>query len=145
VGKSKSYRNGAGSHLDDSTDANKRRDRVVRAMPGFFLSVRPGVQSLLLNVNIATSPFYENMLVSEAIDRLTRTPQVVPRGHGRNLDEVRRVLKGVRVRIEYNTNNDNVTFPNQYSRFRFIQNVGNACSQELLSHPATPDDTVADF
>ncbi|KAK4539622.1 hypothetical protein LTR36_010505 [Oleoguttula mirabilis] len=91
---------------------------TLRAMKGYYLSVRPGVQSLFLNINTATSPFYQNLLVSDLISRMTATGAA---GQSRPQHEVARALKGVKVRIEYNTN---VNFPTEASRTRFIDSVG---------------------
>ena len=43
--------------------------------------------------------------------------------HNRSLGEAFAILKGVKVRISYNTINDGTTFPNVNSRFRFINTI----------------------
>ncbi|KAK5115354.1 hypothetical protein LTR62_001554 [Meristemomyces frigidus] len=55
----KSYANHIVSSLDRSGN------QYLFAMKGFFLSVRPGIESLYLNVNNATSPFMASISVSD--------------------------------------------------------------------------------
>ena len=86
--------------------------RTLLALKGFFLSVRPGIESMYLNVNNATSPFFEPILVSEFIQRARAT---------RSDGEIRAVLKGVKVRIMYQTRTN---FTSEGSRMRFVTCVG---------------------
>ncbi|KAK1059468.1 ATP-dependent RNA helicase dbp4 [Friedmanniomyces endolithicus] len=97
-----------------SLDTNPAQ-RTMAALKGFFLSVRPGIDSMYLNVNHATSPFFEEILVSEFVTRARQA--------GRSEGEIRAVLKGVKVRIIYQT----VTpFKKEDERYRFITCVGSS-------------------
>ncbi|KAI7242394.1 hypothetical protein KC352_g14694, partial [Hortaea werneckii] len=88
---------------------------TIFAMRGFFLSVRPGVESLYLNINRATSPFIEaDLTVQQMIDRLVQQ-------QGRSQGEARAVLKGLKVRIIYDKV---VNFATDQQRIRFINCIG---------------------
>ncbi|KAK1815906.1 hypothetical protein LTR12_009691 [Friedmanniomyces endolithicus] len=89
--------------------------RTLAALKGFFLSVRPGIDSMYLNVNHATSPFFEEILVSEFVTRARQA--------GRSEGEIRAVLKGVKVRIIYQTVKP---FKKDEERYRFITCVGSS-------------------
>ncbi|KAK0935697.1 hypothetical protein LTR29_012699 [Friedmanniomyces endolithicus] len=89
--------------------------RTLAALKGFFLSVRPGIDSMYLNVNHATSPFFEEILVSEFVTRARQA--------GRSEGEIRAVLKGVKVRIIYQTS---TPFKKEDERYRFITCVGSS-------------------
>ncbi|KAK0867858.1 hypothetical protein LTR87_014414 [Friedmanniomyces endolithicus] len=97
-----------------SLDTNPAQ-RTLAALKGFFLSVRPGIDSMYLNVNHATSPFFEEILVSEFVTRARQA--------GRSEGEIRAVLKGVKVRIIYQTL---TPFRKEDERFRFITCVGSS-------------------
>ncbi|KAI7155980.1 hypothetical protein KC349_g6588 [Hortaea werneckii] len=106
----KSFINGDRKTLD-----NDAVDRTMFALRGFFLSVRPGVESLYLNINRATSPFIEGGLtVQEMMDRLIQQ-------QGRSDGEARAVLKGLKVRIIYDKV---VNFATDQKRIRFINCIG---------------------
>ncbi|KAK0280678.1 hypothetical protein LTR54_006703 [Friedmanniomyces endolithicus] len=95
-----------------SLDSNAHQ-HTLAALKGFFLSVRPGIDSMYLNVNHATSPFFEEILVSEFVTRARQA--------GRSEGEIRAVLKGVKVRIIYQTVK---RFKKEDERYRFITCVG---------------------
>ena len=124
AGLNKSFRNVQGHHLDRFNDR-----QTLRALNGFFLSVRPGVQNMYLNISTATSPFFENILVSDFIARMqaARPP--------RDLGEILRVLAGTKVRIEYNVNRTAQVFPTAASRIRFIKTL---IHQPVAHGPANP-------
>ncbi|KAK6412864.1 hypothetical protein LTR81_013153 [Elasticomyces elasticus] len=104
----KSFSTVRSATLDQSTGF-----RTLRALKGFFLSVRPGIESMYLNVNHATSPFFESILVSDFIVRSRQ------QGHSEN--EIKAVLKGVKVRIVYQTQ---TPFTSEKRRVKFINCVG---------------------
>ncbi|KAI7256874.1 hypothetical protein KC352_g11097 [Hortaea werneckii] len=96
---------------------NAAAHRTMFALRGFFLSVRPGVESLYLNINRATSPFIQgDLTVQEMMDRLANA-----QGQGRGVGEARAVLKGLRVRIIYDKV---VNFATDQQRIRFINCIG---------------------
>ena len=87
-GLNKSFRN-FGTPLDPPTNP------MLRAVRGFFLSMRPGIENMYLNISSGTSPFFEPMTVYEWIRRNQgrRTPH-----------EIYQALKGLKVQITYKTN-----------------------------------------
>ncbi|KAI7233300.1 hypothetical protein KC330_g5451 [Hortaea werneckii] len=98
--------------------------RTMFALRGFFLSVRPGVESLYLNVNRATSPFIQGELtVQEMMDRLIQQ-------QGRSEGEARALLKGLKVRIIYDKV---VNFAGPQQRIRFINCIGKLRNGQILS------------
>ncbi|OTA23725.1 hypothetical protein BTJ68_14024 [Hortaea werneckii EXF-2000] len=88
---------------------------TIFAMRGFFLSVRPGVERLYLNVNRSTSPFIQaDLTVQQMMHRLVQH-------QGRSEGEARAVLKGLKVRVIY----DKVSnFATDQQRIRFINSIG---------------------
>ncbi|KAK0898784.1 hypothetical protein LTR02_010003 [Friedmanniomyces endolithicus] len=97
-----------------SLDSNPAQ-RTLAALKGFFLLVRPGIDSMYLNVDHATSPFFEEILVSEFVTRARQA--------GRSEGEIRAVLKCVEVRIIYQTVKP---FKIEDERYRFITCVGSS-------------------
>ncbi|KAI7552892.1 hypothetical protein KC331_g1590 [Hortaea werneckii] len=115
----KSFINRDRKYLD-----NDAADRTMFALKGFFLSVRPGVESLYLNVNRATSPFIEGgCTVQEMMDRLIEQ-------QGRSEGEARALLKGLKVRIIYDKA---VNFAGIQQRIRFINCIGKLRHRQILS------------
>ena len=130
VGSNRSFETSAAA---PGRSLDVQHPHILRAIPGFFLSVRPGVQTMYINVSPATSPFFDNGLtVQTFIDRCTVAPQF------RNIDEVCNYLKGVKVRINYNTNNNTQTFRHANSRFSFIKGIGRTVALETQMNPAYP-------
>lgn len=108
-------------------------DPTLEAMAGFFLSIRPGTDSMYVNISNATSPFIKPMTVQEFVERCTRT-------HDRTENEVARALKGIKVKIMYNVNHNGAVFPLPSSRYRFITSmVDNA--RDAPTKPATYSQT----
>ncbi|RMY71806.1 hypothetical protein D0863_04911 [Hortaea werneckii] len=88
---------------------------TIFAMRGFFLSVRPGVERLYLNINRSTSPFIEaDLTVQQMMNRLVQQ-------QGRSEGEARAVLKGLKVRIIYDKV---VNFATDQQRIRIINCIG---------------------
>ncbi|KAK6382466.1 hypothetical protein LTR65_010843 [Meristemomyces frigidus] len=101
-------------------DVNRSKDidRRLRALSGFFVSVRPGSQQLLLNINLRCSPFLQsNMTVHDFIGKRTGKKALMS------------VLEGLKVMITYETNPD-LTEP---ERTKFITSIGNVVTQQRLS------------
>ena len=120
VGLNKSFPATAGGFVLDG----QGEPVILRGNSGFYLSVRPGISNLHVNISSATSPFLQDGIsVQHYIQRC------IGATHNRSLGEAFAILKGVKVRISYNTINDSTTFPNANSRFRFIKTI---------AAPATP-------
>ncbi|KAI7380752.1 hypothetical protein KC328_g12615 [Hortaea werneckii] len=112
-------------NADKKTLDNDAAHRTMFALRGFFLSVRPGVESLYLNVNRATSPFIEaDLTVQQLMARLTHPQQ------GRSEGEARALLKGLKVRIIYDKV---VNFAGPQQRIRFINCIGKLRNGQILS------------
>ncbi|KAK4556973.1 hypothetical protein LTR86_005954 [Recurvomyces mirabilis] len=111
AGLNKSFSNAAGEGLDTNGRAVS-----LRAMRGYFLSTRAGTDSMYLNINTATSPFFENLLVTQLLNAWLGG--VRPR---RNEPEVFKALVGAKVMLDYPVNDASTAFPTPTSRYRFIQ------------------------
>ncbi|KAF2418045.1 Piwi-domain-containing protein [Tothia fuscella] len=103
VGANKFFYDKAWAHLSGGGRFDQNRKGDLITMRGYFISVRPSADNrLLLNVNTATSAFFQPMLVSQFLTNW-----------GGNLPKASEILKGVRVRITYdrdqheNTSNAN--------------------------------------
>ncbi|RMY25585.1 hypothetical protein D0867_00630 [Hortaea werneckii] len=113
-------------NADKNTLDNDAAHRTMFALRGFFLSVRPGVESLYLSVNRATSPFIEaGLTVQQLMARLTN-----PQRQGRSEGEARALLKGLKVRIIYDKV---VNFAGPQQRIRFINCIGKLRNGHILS------------
>jgi hypothetical protein len=69
---------------------NKGQNLGLRAIRGYYTSIRPGAQGPLLNINVATTAFLKPCLVSEMLTTLNN-----------NRNYVERMLRGARVKITY--------------------------------------------
>ncbi|KAK4617947.1 hypothetical protein CLAFUW4_12264 [Fulvia fulva] len=87
---------------------------TVNAMSGYYLSARPGVNSMFININHATSPFFASITVAHCIRRSIDL--------GRSVKEIKQILKGAKVRIRYGAAIFNSQRP--ATRHRFIHSVG---------------------
>ena len=125
-GFNKSFPTTGGAAVSE-LDGNRVSQQTLQAISGFSLSVRPGVQAMYVNVSIATSPFFKNVTVQQFIERCIHYPQ------GRSAEEVFRALKGIKVRIAHHTRNDQITFPQPNSRFRFINGIVDRADQAPTS------------
>jgi hypothetical protein len=78
-------------YVDDGYTVIEDRyhDSGLRAVRGYYMSIRPGTKGPLLNINVATTAFLKPCLVSEML-QLIRDPIYVER-----------MLKGARVKIMY--------------------------------------------
>lgn len=92
---------------------------------GYFTSIRPGFNTVLLNVNVAAAAFYQPMYVSDFF-RLAETKKWSDYGSPRDL------LKGLTVRIAYRReSHDNEYDPNiEEHRHRVIAGFGESPSQQ---------------
>ncbi|KJX96923.1 hypothetical protein TI39_contig594g00028 [Zymoseptoria brevis] len=84
---------------------------TLSTLAGFFLSARPGIDRLLLNINTATSAFFNRqtvqaLLTTQPYDRLSR-------------EQRRGLIKGLKVRIMYSPA---VPWTNR-AEYRFIQDI----------------------
>ena len=89
---------------------------------------------MYIDINTATSPFFEDMLVSDFIDRFLATRL-------RPMHEIEQALKGVRVRIEYSVFQPLVAFPNPSSRFCLINCIGLPIKQQEPNRHRYPQAT----
>ncbi|KAF2122670.1 hypothetical protein BDV96DRAFT_639243 [Lophiotrema nucula] len=64
----------------------------LRAVRGYFTSIRPGAYKTLLNVNTATSAFFEPILLSDFLDKV---------GTVDSESSIEKMLRGVTLRITY--------------------------------------------
>ncbi|KAK3711187.1 hypothetical protein LTR37_009780 [Vermiconidia calcicola] len=103
------------AYLDNSNADLGRAHTPIRRLMGFFLSARPAMSSVLLNVNNVSSPFYPRTTVDEVV-----------RHSGHPLNQLKRVLRGVKVRITYDINGG----WQPQTNLRFINDVGNTVSFE---------------
>lgn len=113
---------------------------VVQSLPGFFLSVRPGVDRLLLNINNARSPFFKaGMTVQNVYVAATRaTPP-----NRRTPQEIGRIMKGVKVRINYGIRSNPVDpDPQGRRRMRFVKQIRGTISQQPCSPPESVNGRV---
>ena len=110
----------------DDVELDRNMNHTVRAFRGYFASVRPSQDHLLLNVNTATSPFFHKMTVDEYILGVTSNlkkrvldPREIPHLEG--------TLRGVRVELF----DDQVgTFSGQDANKRVITQLGQTIDQQ---------------
>lgn len=115
VGSNRSFGNAVGHSLNQPGSAQ------LCALTGFFISARPGIQKMLININTATSPFFAQVTVAEFIDR--------SHAAGRSWSDTKSALKGVQVRIKYNTKEG---FKQEVNRMRLITEVSDQYANQLL-------------
>lgn len=89
TGKHRSFKVGANKFFNK--DQYSQLDKRFVCHHGFFTTVKAAMGGALLNVNTATSAFFKSMTVTEFL-------QLAP---GRPQRETNRILKGVRVWIDY--------------------------------------------
>ncbi|KAJ8061921.1 hypothetical protein OCU04_009709 [Sclerotinia nivalis] len=80
----------------DSGQESQKNDRPYMIRQGFFSSVRPGQDSVLLNVNTSTSAFYSPILLSRWIELQWRKHRLDPTNEN-DRRKFQSKLKGVRV------------------------------------------------
>jgi eukaryotic translation initiation factor 2C len=80
---------GANKFYDTDRCFDLDSDQQVRAFHGFFISVRPGAQQLLVNINLRCSPFIREGLKIKDLIR-THSPASIATS----------TLKGIKVRLE---------------------------------------------
>ncbi|KAK3718497.1 hypothetical protein LTR37_005001 [Vermiconidia calcicola] len=103
------------AYQDNSNAPLGRAHTPTRRLMGFFLSARPAMSSILLNVNNVSSPFYPRTTVDDVIRNSDHPP-----------NQLKRVLRGVKVRITYHVNGG----WQPQTDIRFINDVGQAVSIE---------------
>lgn len=77
------YRNDTAKNLDGNN--------LLKSLQGYFVSLRPGSQSLILNVNVKHSPFFQPEILSEWMKKC--------RKDGRTVGETSSCLKGKMVKV----------------------------------------------
>lgn len=125
-----------------------KRIGALDAVRGYFTSVRPGFQDVLLNVNTATSPFYHPMTLSAFIESVRN-----------EYGDKERLLKNKAVRILYKiqppstgpkAKDDDAFDPNhEKNRKRNVAGFGWPCNEQLFDIDDGPNSsrtvTVADY
>ncbi|GAB1743316.1 hypothetical protein NU219Hw_g9158t1 [Hortaea werneckii] len=94
----------------------------ARSLRGFFLSARPGLDRLLLNISPAYSPFWDVITVHDFID-------------ANHVSDARllALLKGLKVRIRYAPR---VPFNRPSEGFRFINDIVGDIANTMCQDPA---------
>lgn len=113
----------SGNHAYDEATQQLLVDDGVRAVKGFFLSSRPSIDTILLNINTATSPFYPYVTVDDML-----------RSSCHSTDTLSRILRGVKVRIMYDIRNG---WNQPEDRVRFIHRVGSNVQSEQCEPQVT--------
>jgi len=92
---------------------------------GYFTSIRPGTDRVLLNVNTATSAFFEPILVSDFIKTMREKP------YHKNDKDIEKMLRGVTVRITYDRPvTDGINRNAEENRRKVIAGLGLSVSQQ---------------
>ncbi|KAK5124739.1 hypothetical protein LTR85_001452 [Meristemomyces frigidus] len=106
---------------------------------GYYTSIRPGADSILLNVNTATAAFYKPMSVAEFYNLFKDR-------RFRDYGDPEDMLKGLTVRIAYNRQkHDDAYDPDiELHRHRTIAGFGDVPSKEEFDHNGTTK-TVAQY
>jgi eukaryotic translation initiation factor 2C len=103
--------------------------RSLCTIRGYFYTVKPGIDKVLLNVNTATSAFFKPQLVSQLmLDDWTWGPNNIPADQ----------LRGLRVRINYQRGDpkDVETFDRLNSedgRSKVIENLGESVDRQIFT------------
>lgn len=116
--------------LDNESKFQGAAYPTKRALNGYFASVRPSMDRLLLNINTATSPFFEKMTVQEYADRLLGQIGYGARLADHEKDGLESILRGVRVRILYDKTPN---FRIAAARVRTITELGRSVNQQNMS------------
>lgn len=120
-----------GNKLFDTT-AVQSLGKQVRALSGFFLSARPGADSLLLNINTAFSPFWDKITVHDYIKARSSSSD----------SQLVGALKGLQVNIRYDVSGG---WRTPSSSRRFIVDVGRPINHQTCQDPAFQNMTVQDW
>lgn len=106
----------------------EKKNDLFNIHRGYYTSIRPGSDSILLNVNTATSAFYQTMTVAE----FYRDVEKNPADYGDPED----LLKGLTVRIAYDRQkHDDEYDPNtEDHRHRIIAGFGDVPSVQKFDH-----------
>lgn len=114
-----------------SLSGNQQGEAAVRALRGFFLSARPGVESLLVNINTTSSAFFGLQNVEDFLSS--------PQYKRRSAEAKTALLKGTKVEIVFPPS---VAWPTSESANRFVHAVGEHISIEKCHKKAGQDVTV---
>ncbi|KAK5170195.1 uncharacterized protein LTR77_004781 [Saxophila tyrrhenica] len=125
VGANESYPGGTGPKASQPLDNRQ----MICAKHGFSLSIRPGVQSMYVNLSNATTPFFEEAITVQAFyDAGVRA--------GSTAGELRNCLKGLKVKITHTVNQAQVFPANRPElMIRFIKEVSVPVHQEKRISP----------
>jgi hypothetical protein len=117
---------------------------TMRVLAGFFASVRPSINHLLLNVNTASSPFFHKITVQEFHGRTLlnvgkereerrcgHAPARLPFG---DTNTINNILKGTRVLLLRGKPEDDLT--NDTSKTRIIKRVGKSLEVQRVTSAA---------
>lgn len=89
--------------------------RGLVANRGYFLTIKPATGNAIINVNITMSTFFKPMLLSNFME---------PFG-AENLTKLERILKGLKIRIEYTRGKDSeVDIDSEERRIEMIWDLG---------------------
>ncbi|KAJ4305566.1 hypothetical protein N0V90_001097 [Kalmusia sp. IMI 367209] len=136
VGANKFFRNEA---FVEMRDVNATMPMGLRAVRGYYTSIRPGRSGLLLNVNKTTSAFLSPITVSDFLRQV------------RNEALAEKMLKGKTVRIKYvrqNTQegaNRGLDLNREEAREKVVQNFGYAAEIQKFYPTSGPGKTVYDY
>ncbi|GAB7366527.1 hypothetical protein MBLNU230_g8516t2 [Neophaeotheca triangularis] len=123
-------------HRQDDNDAPidlvNHRKSALRALRGYVLSVRPGSNELLVNINTATSPFFRVITLGDYF-RIYANPNSQPSVLGKS-------LLGVKVRIMYQPHAG--PWPNPTASHRFVAEIGRPANQQNCGDPSVRNLTV---
>jgi eukaryotic translation initiation factor 2C len=136
LGANKFYPNDAFTPMKDG-----KGSLGLRAMRGYYTSIRPGPQGPLVNVNVATTAFLDPILVSEMLDNMGQMPDndtddestVKMRRVTRN---AAKVLGGARIRIAYirqefaETAEQGYSMNDELPRTRIFQQFGRLAGEQ---------------
>lgn len=102
-----------------------RLDNLFVCHHGFSVTVKPGMGHVLLNINSATSAFFEPRLVSEFIARL-------PAFERESRYELRCMLKGVRVYVNPTPGQSSTRDDDHPSRIKTIRGFGQSLDKQFF-------------
>ncbi|KAK2762261.1 hypothetical protein FQN54_001271 [Arachnomyces sp. PD_36] len=92
---------GQSKHFKRSQDSGDRKlEPGLRAIKGFFHSVRPSTGRLLLNLNVSTAAFYQGGPLTELVNAVARHHNANPGNH-RDVLLMENAIRKLRVSIHY--------------------------------------------
>lgn len=122
--------------LKDGWTAMKT-DPTLNITRGYFTSIRPGSKSALLNINVATSAFFNPMSIADYLSYFSQ----------RDREKAQKLIKGLNIRIAYERekHQDQDYDPNlEYNRHRIVAGWGLKPSEQTFEQKGTTV-TVAEY